>query len=179
MHPFDKQYGVTVIELLIGLTIAASLLLAAIPVTTAWVARYEQRQHAQALMQALYIARSEAIKRGHRVDVCPSPDLLSCDPLGRWHTGWIVFPDPDRLGHRTPDQPLIRVEGTAKPGITVAGNKPVADYVSYTDLGHSRRVNGALQMGTFTVCRHGQNAIDLVLANGGRVRMQETAIRCP
>jgi hypothetical protein len=39
--------------------------------------------------------------------------------------------------------------------------------------------NGALQMGTFTVCRHGARAVDVVLANGGRVRVSRSGAACP
>ena len=40
-------------------------------------------------------------------------------------------------------------------------------------------LNGALQMGTLTVCRSGRKALDVVLANSGRARIQKTAIVCP
>ena len=40
-------------------------------------------------------------------------------------------------------------------------------------------LNGALQMGTFTVCKRGRLAIDVVLANSGRARIQKTAVPCP
>jgi uncharacterized protein YjhX (UPF0386 family) len=40
-------------------------------------------------------------------------------------------------------------------------------------------LNGALQMGTFTVCRSGQRALHVVLANSGRVRTERTDIPCP
>jgi hypothetical protein len=45
--------------------------------------------------------------------------------------------------------------------------------------GHTRLVSGALQMGTFTVCMPGQDVIEVVLANGGRPRIQEMPARCP
>jgi len=51
--------------------------------------------------------------------------------------------------------------------------------VSYTPLGRARMLNGALQMGTFTLCRSGQNALEIVLANSGRVRVVKTGDRCP
>ena len=38
--------------------------------------------------------------------------------------------------------------------------------------------NGALQMGTITVCRQGFNAVDIVLNNGGRVRVDRTKTKC-
>ena len=66
----------------------------------------------------------------------------------------------------------------APPGISVSGNRPVDDYVSYTGLGEARMLNGALQMGTFTVCSPGQRALHVVLANTGRVRIEQTSERC-
>ena len=63
--------------------------------------------------------------------------------------------------------------------ITATGNRPLADYVSFTSAGHARMLSGALQMGTFTVCRTGEPAIAVVLANTGRVRVEETTARCP
>jgi hypothetical protein len=40
-------------------------------------------------------------------------------------------------------------------------------------------LSGALQMGTFTVGRRGRNALEVVLANSGRVRIATTRERCP
>ncbi len=61
----------------------------------------------------------------------------------------------------------------------MSANRPVDDYVSYTSLGQARMLNGALQMGTFVVCRRGQRALHVVLANTGRVRIEKTTDRCP
>ena len=54
----------------------------------------------------------------------------------------------------------------------------MSQYVSYTSYGHARMTNGALQMGTLTVCRPGSKAVDVVLANGGRVRVDRTKAKC-
>ncbi|MCE7876218.1 MAG: type IV fimbrial biogenesis protein FimT, partial [Betaproteobacteria bacterium PRO3] len=61
----------------------------------------------------------------------------------------------------------------------IEGNRPVDDYVSFTPLGEPRRVSGALQMGTFTLCRPGHDAVEVVLAATGRVRTNRTRTRCP
>ena len=73
---------------------------------------------------------------------------------------------------------IIR-ERPATDGVTIRGNRPVADYVSYTAAGHARRFDGALQMGTFTVCRPGLRARKVVLASSGRTRVETTAETCP
>ena len=67
----------------------------------------------------------------------------------------------------------------AAEGIEVRANRPVADYVSFTGLGHARLLNGGLQMGTFTLCRRGAPARRVVLANSGRVRVEKSRDACP
>jgi type IV fimbrial biogenesis protein FimT len=171
--------GRTLVDLLVALAIAAALVSLALPTYHGWIARQQQWNAAAGLISGLSLARSEAMKRGMRVDLCPSSDGIACVTTGQWERGWIMFPDPDRSGDRTGSEPLIRASSAEAPGVTIRGNRPVANYVSYTDVGHARLVSGALQMGTFDVCRTGQMMLQVVLANGGRVRLQQTAVPCP
>lgn len=179
LRPARACAGVTLLELVVALGIAAVLLVMGGATVGSWIPRYQQRNAAAALAGALQVARSEALKRNARVDLCASLDLATCDPAGRWHAGWIVFVDENRNGARDPGEALVRVESPVGARITVAGNQPVAKYVSYTPFGHTRLNNGALQMGTFTVCRSGLTEIHVVLANGGRPRVQEVPVPCP
>jgi type IV fimbrial biogenesis protein FimT len=173
-----RPAGFTLVELMVALAIASGLLMLTGVSTRDWLPRMYQRHEAEALVHALQLARSEAIKRGHRVDVCPSANLATCD-AGPWDHGRIVFADADRDGQRDPGEGVVRVEPAAGHGVTVRANRPVARYVSFTAEGHARMTSGALQMGTFTVCLRGQTAIDVVLANGGRPRLTETTTLCP
>jgi type IV fimbrial biogenesis protein FimT len=91
-----------------------------------------------------------------------------------WEGGWAIIADADRGGAST-----IARERAAAPGITIRGNRPIADYVSYTSAGHARRFDGALQMGTFTVCRPGHRARKVILANSGRARIEMSPDACP
>ena len=91
----------------------------------------------------------------------------------------MMYVDVNHDGRIDAGEPVLGVEGPASPGITITANRPLDDYVSYTSVGHARMLNGALQMGTFTLCRHGQRAQHVVLANGGRVRTERTAVVCP
>jgi prepilin-type N-terminal cleavage/methylation domain-containing protein len=108
----------------------------------------------------------------------PEQRRQHCATGGRWEDGWIVFADHNDDGDRDDDETIIAVEPPSRPGITIRGNKPVSQYVSYTSYGHTRMANGALQMGTLTVCRPGSKAVDVVLANGGRVRVDRTKTKC-
>ena len=171
--------GVTLLELMVGLVIAGVLLLLVPRLYLAWIADVELRNRVDALVNAMAFARAEALKRSTRVNLCHSTDGVQCAPSGGWETGWLVYADDNRNGELDDGEQVIRVEAAAERGITVRGNRPVEDYVSYNEHGHTRLANGALQMGTFTVCRSGQYAVDVVLANGGRVRVSRTGRGCP
>jgi type IV fimbrial biogenesis protein FimT len=179
MNPIPRRHGFTLLELLASLAIGATLVVLAAPSYRAWIAEMELRDRVEALVEAMSFARAEAIKRGVRVNLCPTSGGDHCAGGGRWEGGWILFADENHDGDRDDDEPIIRYQSAAHAGITVRGNRPVADYVSYTGYGQTRMANGALQMGTFTVCRAGANAVDVVLANGGRVRVDRTRTACP
>jgi type IV fimbrial biogenesis protein FimT len=165
------------IELLVALAAMGILLLLALPVGADWLRAYRQMNQAQALARTLDVARSEAIKHNGRVNVCKSADLRECTRAGGWEAGWVMFPDGDDDG-LVGDSPIVDTEPRSAADITITGNLPVADYVSYTAMGMARTRSGALQMGTFTVCAKGQRALHVVLAESGRVRIDRTALRC-
>jgi type IV fimbrial biogenesis protein FimT len=171
--------GWTLVELMLGLAIAGLLLILALPFYGEWIADYQVLNHAQLLAGTMNIARAEAVKRGRRVNLCKSADRVQCSALGGWEAGYVVHVDSDRDGAVDAGDAAFRVQGPATPGITIRGNRPVDDYVSYTSLGTARLLNGGLQMGTITVCKSGRRAIDVVLANSGRARVQKTAMICP
>lgn len=170
--------GFTLVETLIAVTIAALLVVAAVPALADYLARYRQLAHAQMLALHLNRARSEAIMRGGRVNLCRATGAGQCAAAGGWESGWITYVDRNHDGDVDADEAVLEAAPPAPPGVTVSPNRPLAAYVSYTSLGQARRLDGALQMGTFTVCRSGQTAVQVVLANTGRVRVQRTAIPC-
>jgi len=171
MKSLDR--GFTLVELAIALAIAGTALAVAVPGLGSWINEQQVDDRADALLHGLDRARGEAIRRGGRVDVCPGSGNCAAGALP-WETGWSIVVDAARVG----GTPIAR-EHAAAAGITVRGNRPVADYVSYTGLGHARRFDGALQMGTFTVCRAGSRVRKVILANSGRVRKETSTDICP
>ena len=170
--------GFSLIELMLGLVIFGFLFAIVPPAYRDWIASQQLANHAHFMVNTLELARSEAIKQGYRVNVCKTRDGRACADDGGWETGWLVFVDENRNGNVDPDEQILRREGPARDEITVRGNRPVEDYVSYTSLGHARLLNGALQMGTFIVCKPGQKALHVVLANSGRLRIEKTRDVC-
>ena len=117
------------------------------------------------------------MKRGSRVHVCPDASGACPGNAAAWEDGWTIAAPPADGGSDA--AATIAHERASAPGVTIRGNRPVADYVSYTSLGYARRVDGALQMGSFTVCRAGHKARKIVLANSGRARLERTTQTCP
>ena len=171
--------GFSLIELTIALAIFALLVGLGLPSYRDWIASRQLANHAEFLVETLNLARSEAVKRGTRVNVCKSIDGKQCAASGGWSAGWIMFEDDNLDGSLESAESLIRREGPPGNGITVTANRPLDNYVSYTTFGYARLLNGALQMGTFVVCKSGQKAIYVVLANSGRVRIDRTGVPCP
>jgi type IV fimbrial biogenesis protein FimT len=172
-------HGLTLIELIIAMSIVAVLLTMVQPAYRDWIAAQQLANQAHFVVDTLHLARSEAIKHGYRVNVCKTSDRRQCTDSGGWEQGWLMFVDEDRSGHIEDDTIVLHREGPAQDSITMRGNHPVADYVSYTGLGHARLLDGALQMGTFVLCKSGQDALNVVLANSGRARIDKTGNRCP
>lgn len=172
--------GVTLVELIIALAVMGILFAMIPPAYANWIASQQLANHARHLAETMEIARTEAIKHGYRVNLCRSVDGRQCAATaGGWESGWLMFIDDNHNGDLEPDELVLRVEGHAENAITVQGNRPVKDYISYTSLGHARLINGALQMGTLVVCKPGQDALNVVMANSGRTRIDKTHNRCP
>ncbi len=174
-HP---NRGVSLVELVVALGIGALLLVIALPSYSRWIGDEMVMNQALLLAKSMQLARSEAIKRGHRVNLCKSADGVQCANTGDWNQGFLMHEDTGAKGEVDGADDVIRFEHADR-GIYVSSNKPLADYVSFTAFGHARMLNGALQMGTFTVCKSGFQAVDVVLVGSGRVRIARTKAICP
>ena len=169
----------TLVEMLVAIAIVTILLAAGAPAFHGWLAQYELANHTKHLAETMTRARTDAIRTSDRVSLCKSADHRQCADLGSWDGGFIVFVDENHNGRIDEGERIIGIDGPAPRGITITANRPLDDYVSYTSLGYARMLNGALQMGTLILCRPGQRAMHVVLANSGRVRTERTTTICP
>jgi len=173
------QSGLTLVELAVSLAIAAALMGLAVPSFARLLAEHRLGDEARRLSDAIFHARSEALKRNGPVVICASVPADPCGPTRLWHEGWLMFADSDADGTPDAGEPPIGHDGPAESGVTMTGNRPVAHYLRFDWTGHARTVSGALQMGTLEVCRSGLVGYHVVLANSGRTRIERMRGTCP
>ena len=109
-----KLQGITLIEVLVGITIVAILTSVATPSFTALLSVNRLATQANEILGALTISRSEAIRLNKRVVFCRSDDGTSCAAGGGNWQGWLVFADNN--GNDLPDAGEILRTGTIASG---------------------------------------------------------------
>lgn len=98
----QTQRGVTLVELLAAIAIMAILTSVAVPSFSVMRLNALRSSSMNALWHAIFLARSEAIKRNSVVSMCRSADGIRCNNTpGNWSEGWMVF---DNLDHDEPAQ---------------------------------------------------------------------------
>src|SRR3989338_6261567 len=98
MQSNRQQAGVTMIELMIVVTIAAILASIAAPSFSDLINNTRLTSTMSQLTSDLNRARSEAIKRNRRVLVCVRSTDTACGAITNWQNGWLVCYDEDQDG---------------------------------------------------------------------------------
>jgi type IV fimbrial biogenesis protein FimT len=161
----ERPTGFTLLELIVSVTIVATLLAWGIPGFRELRQNAERTREVNQFVQAIYLARSEAIKRNGVVSLCPSVDGEFCGPPGTaWQSGWIVFVNLDRDSPalRDPGEELLRVY-EAWPNGDVVANRATLSFRPFGQMG----VNG-----TFAFCdeRGTVAARAVIISRTGRPR---------
>jgi len=107
--------GFTLVEAMVVIAILAVLVALAAPSFQRLVQRYQVRQAMGDFTAALYLARSEAIKRGGRVTMAKAA-AAGCTAAGvkDWHCGWEIFVDANENGTRDDGDELLQAFGVLK-----------------------------------------------------------------
>ncbi len=103
--------GFTLVELMVTLSVLAVLLGVGVPSFQATIRGNRITATANDLVAALQFARSEAVRLGVNVTLCPSNNQTTCS--GAWTDGWVV------RGPVAADPPL-RVWPALRPGMALA-----------------------------------------------------------
>ena len=115
--------GFTVIEAMITIAVASVTIAVALPSYSTIVRNGLLARHIYGFYSALNMARSEAIKRGRSVSVCPSTDRVSCAASGTpWEQGWIVFVDSNNNHVVDGTDQVLWAERNLTAGYTLRGS---------------------------------------------------------
>jgi type IV fimbrial biogenesis protein FimT len=88
------QAGFTMTELLVTMGIAAMLMAIGVPSYRYVTYSNSATTEINSLLGDMQYARSEAVKEGQAVSMCPaSTDYSSCVATTSWQSGWIIFSD--------------------------------------------------------------------------------------
>jgi type IV fimbrial biogenesis protein FimT len=88
-----RQRGVTLLELMVGLTVLAIVTTMAVPSFARLIENNRLVTRTNDLVTALALARSEAMKRSLNVSLCPSSDGETCTEDDDWSGQWLLFTD--------------------------------------------------------------------------------------
>lgn len=163
--------GYSLVELAVVVAIVGTLSAIALPSFARLLTETRVGDASSDLFSAVIQTRSEALKRRHRIILCPSDDQQDCADTVEWNRGWIMFEDGNDNGRREADEPLLRIGETRPRQISISGDDSVGRYVSYVATGRTQQLmTGAWQAGTLTVCSEGI-ARKIIINRVGRPRM--------
>lgn len=88
-----QQRGVTLLELMIGITVLAIVTTLAVPSFSRLIENNRLVTRTNDFVTAMALARSEAMKRSLNVSLCPSTDGATCSGDDDWSGQWLLFTD--------------------------------------------------------------------------------------
>jgi type IV fimbrial biogenesis protein FimT len=162
-----QQRGFNLIELMLGITVLAIVLGLGVPSFIDMIRENRLISQSNDLLIALNFTRSEALKRGLRVTVCPGT-ATACTGGTDWNAGVLVFTDDiGTVGTLDAGDEALQSWPAATSGFTAGGP------ASITFL-----PNGAQALAQIDVYKSGctgQNKRQITVALTGRVGMTKVA----
>lgn len=173
-----RTSGFTLIELMVTIAIAATLLVIGIPSFVAFQRNSELTSVTNSFVAALGAARGEAMKRGRQAVVVPRTG-------NDWATGWTVFVDTDNDQQFDGSDVLIVQQGAlasyfSATGQGTAQNSPA--YIMFNPSGYTQTSGSVFQSATLKIERNDisgsaktQQTRIVVIAKTGRARACQPA----
>lgn len=166
------ELGFTLIELLVTIAIGAIVAAFALPSMRNTILINRVAGTNMSLQADLAYARSEAVRTGKNIIVCPADVLggstsTSCGGTADWSKGWIVFADADRGDDKDDSETILRQRAPEK-NITITGT---TSDVAATPFLIKATPNGEFpRYGAIKVCGNGLASFDVSIQMSGNIR---------
>lgn len=176
------ELGFTLIELLVTIAIGAIVTAFALPSMRYTILTNRVASTSMSLQADLAYARSEAVRSGKDIIVCPANVLSgstpsSCGGTTDWSQGWIVFADADRNDTKDATEIVLRQRVPEK-NIKITGT--TSDVSSSPFLVKSTPNGEFPRYGTITVCGNGLASFDVIIQMSGNIRSAaSSSTSCP
>ena len=141
----QNEFGFTLTELMVTVSIAAILLALATPSFRETMVRNRLVTQTNEFIGTLLYARSEAIRRGRSISICKSNDGTACDGTN-WEDGWIAFLDTDADGSLNAGETILRTWPALPSNYTLRATNNFTNFIRYKPDGTANT------MGTFVLC---------------------------
>lgn len=162
MHRKGLQ-GFTLYELIVTMAVAAIILSYGVPGFMTLMDNNRATTHANDLVTALNLARSEATRRGAAITVCSSTNNATCAGSTDWSTGWVV---------RSVAGEVLRVWPARSGGAgVVTGNVSQVQFLSRGSLGGAAVPLMQIRLPDCT----GNNGRDVAINAAGRIAVDRVA----
>lgn len=176
------QSGLSLIELITSLLIVAVLMRVAVPSFNSVIRDNRLLSGGNGIMGAIAFARSEAVRRGRLVTVCPTSDGKVCG--SDWAAGWMVYVEgPDvAVGTAPPADVTVAPsiflqQGEAMKKVAVTRSTGTKNYIRFSSRGQSEEAI-AIDVKPSTGCTSGKVSFRRVAVGiAGRPAM--TSKICP
>ena len=142
------QAGVTLVELLIVVVLAAILMSIGVPSYKYVTNSNRMSTEINSLLGDLQYARSEAVREGQNVTVCvaqsTNPASPSCAASGTatWQNGWIIFADVNNNGTIDANEPVLRIQNALTSSDTLVAS-PATSTITFEKEGFVHMGNAA------------------------------------
>jgi type IV fimbrial biogenesis protein FimT len=177
--------GFTLVELMITLAIMAILATVAVPSFRQVIASTRLSAATNELLAALNQAKSEAIRSGNRVTLCPSTDAATCLTAGNsnFANGWIIFHDRTRASANAvvDVEDTIFQEGQNLNDQLLIRSTSSTPYASFSPDGTAKLINGGVFNNFIRVCSQStalsndKRARIISIQRSGRIEVTSTA----
>jgi type IV fimbrial biogenesis protein FimT len=132
----SRSMGFTIMELMLTIAVAAVLFGIAVPYMGDFVKNGRIKSSMYDMLNAINVARSEAVKRKATVTLCRSNDTVTTPSCGgtanTWTTGWLVFVDTDGDGVYDTGETLLATGNPTSGTVAIMGT---ANSLSYNPDG--------------------------------------------